>query len=80
MGSNKVLSLNIPIIIMYENSIKKNYPIKNDNFIKTHKILIDRGFKIYNISDLDNRLNLNDLNKFYDEENDNQINFLAIKN
>ena len=80
MGSNKVLSLNIPIIIMYENSIKKNYPIKNDNFIKTHKILIDRGFKIYNISDLDNRLNLNDLNKFYDEENDNQINFIAIKN
>ena len=80
MGSNRVLSLNIPIIIMYENSIKKNYPIKNDNFIKTHKILIDSGFKIYNISDLDNRLNLDDLNKFYNEENDNQINFLAIKN
>lgn len=80
IGSNKILSLNIPIIIMYENSIKKNYTTKNENFLKTHKILHDNGFKTYNISDLSNELNLDELNKLYNEENDSQINFLAIKN
>ena len=79
-GCRKILKLNVPIYILYENSIIKNYfPKKNENFMLVHKFLINNKFKIFRIDNLEKQIKLHELKKIYDNNDDFQINYLGLR-
>ncbi len=77
-GSDNIL--NKKCVIMFENGVKKNFVNKNKNFMKIFKLLISNKYKIYNLGNLNKKLDIKALKKIYNMEKElNNINYLAIK-